>query len=76
MPRCHVLPFHTCLPRTGSGFPAVPVGKSAMVEQAVQTGSVDSLTAKKLLPVKGTSAAQLSGRPAQPSSKPTAGTAH
>ncbi|XP_044118664.1 protein LSM14 homolog B isoform X2 [Neovison vison] len=34
----------------GAGFPSVPVGKSPMVEQAVQTGSVDNLNAKKLLP--------------------------
>ncbi|XP_049632307.1 protein LSM14 homolog B [Suncus etruscus] len=51
----------------GSGFPAAPVSKSPMVEQAVQTGSVDSLTAKKLLPAKGAPATQLNGRPPQPS---------
>ncbi|XP_006744678.1 protein LSM14 homolog B isoform X4 [Mirounga angustirostris] len=53
----------------GAGFPSVPVGKSPMVEQAVQTGSVDNLNAKKLLPGKGPVGMQLSGRPAQPSSK-------
>ncbi|XP_023560096.1 protein LSM14 homolog B isoform X4 [Octodon degus] len=57
----------------GAGFPSVPVGKSPMVEQAVQTGSVDNLNAKKLLPGKGTSGTQLSGRQAQPSSKTTGG---
>ncbi|XP_032206051.1 protein LSM14 homolog B isoform X2 [Mustela erminea] len=53
----------------GAGFPSVPVGKSPMVEQAVQTGSVDNLNAKKLLPGKGPAGVQLGGRPAQPGSK-------
>ncbi|KAG8513313.1 Protein LSM14-B, partial [Galemys pyrenaicus] len=53
----------------GAGFPSVPGGKSPMVEQAVQTGSVDSLNAKKLFPGKGAAGAQLNGRPAPPSSK-------
>ncbi|XP_045385177.1 protein LSM14 homolog B isoform X2 [Lemur catta] len=53
----------------GAGFPSIPVGKSPMVEQAVQTGSVDNLNAKKLLPGKGTTGTQLSARQAQPSSK-------
>ncbi|XP_048205647.1 protein LSM14 homolog B isoform X1 [Perognathus longimembris pacificus] len=53
----------------GAGFPSTPVGKSPMVEQAVQTGSVDNLNAKKLLPSKNTSGTQLSGRQVQPSSK-------
>lgn len=55
---------------SGAGFPSTPVGKSPMVEQAVQTSSVDNLNAKKLLPSKVTSATQLNGRQAQPSSKP------
>eukprot|EP00071_Canis_lupus_P031096 XP_022264653.1 protein LSM14 homolog B isoform X1 [Canis lupus familiaris] len=55
----------------GAGFPSVPVGKSPMVEQAVQTGSVDNLSTKKLLPGKGPVGMQLNGRPAQPSSKTT-----
>uniref|UniRef100_A0A8C0WR49 Protein LSM14 B n=1 Tax=Castor canadensis TaxID=51338 RepID=A0A8C0WR49_CASCN len=55
----------------GAGFPSASVGKSPMVEQAVQTGSVDNLNAKKLLPGKGTSGMQLNGRQAQPSSKNT-----
>ncbi|XP_037667923.1 protein LSM14 homolog B isoform X2 [Choloepus didactylus] len=55
----------------GAAFPSVPVGKSPMVEQAVQTGSVDHLNAKKLLPGKGTAGMQLNGRQAQPSSKTT-----
>nr|XP_025870815.1 protein LSM14 homolog B isoform X3 [Vulpes vulpes] len=55
----------------GAGFPSVPVSKSPMVEQAVQTGSVDNLSAKKLLPGKGPVGMQLNGRPAQPSSKTT-----
>ncbi|XP_063104143.1 protein LSM14 homolog B isoform X4 [Cavia porcellus] len=57
----------------GAGFPSAPVGKSPMVEQAVQTGSVDNLNAKKLLPGKGTSGTQLNGRQAQPSSKTAGG---
>lgn len=62
------------LPISGAGFPSVPVGKSPMVEQAVQTGSVDNLNAKKLLPGKGPVGMQLNGRPAQPSSKTSSGT--
>ncbi|XP_047395094.1 protein LSM14 homolog B isoform X2 [Sciurus carolinensis] len=57
----------------GAGFPSAPVGKSPMVEQAVQTGSVDNLNAKKLLPGKGTAGMQLNSRQAQPSSKTTGG---
>ncbi|XP_064132375.1 protein LSM14 homolog B isoform X1 [Loxodonta africana] len=53
----------------GPGFPSIPVGKSPMVEQAVQTGSVDNLSTKKLLPGKGSAGVQLNGRQAQPSSK-------
>ncbi|KAM9056711.1 protein LSM14 homolog B isoform X3 [Balaenoptera ricei] len=53
----------------GAGFPAVSVSKSPMVEQAVQTGSLDNLNTKKLLPGKGTAGMQLNGRPAPPSSK-------
>uniref|UniRef100_A0A673VG74 LSM family member 14B n=1 Tax=Suricata suricatta TaxID=37032 RepID=A0A673VG74_SURSU len=55
----------------GAGFPSVPVGKSPMVEQAVQTGSVDNLNAKKLLPGKAAVGMQPNGRPAQPGSKST-----
>uniref|UniRef100_A0A4X1UXK6 LSM family member 14B n=1 Tax=Sus scrofa TaxID=9823 RepID=A0A4X1UXK6_PIG len=53
----------------GAGFPSVSVGKSPMVEQAVQTGSLDNLNAKKLFPSKGPAGTQLSGRAAPPSSK-------
>ncbi|XP_036101751.1 protein LSM14 homolog B isoform X3 [Molossus molossus] len=54
----------------GAGFPSVPVGKSPMVEQAVQTGSLDNLNTKKLLPGgKGTVGVQLNGRPAPPGDK-------
>lgn len=46
-----------------------------MVEQAVQTGSLDNLNAKKLLPGgKGTVGVQLNGRPAPPSGKSASGT--
>ncbi|XP_027989330.1 protein LSM14 homolog B isoform X2 [Eptesicus fuscus] len=58
----------------GAGFPSIPVGKSPMVEQAVQTGSLDNLNAKKLLPgSKGTVGVQLNGRPAPPSGKSASG---
>ncbi|KAM4842670.1 protein LSM14 homolog B isoform 6-T6 [Thomomys bottae] len=57
----------------GAGFPSTPAGKSPMVEQAVQTGSVDNLNAKKLLPSKNTSGTQLSGRQGPPSSKTSSG---
>ncbi|XP_045152871.1 protein LSM14 homolog B, partial [Echinops telfairi] len=52
-----------------AAFPSIPVGKSPMVEQAVQTGSVDNLNSKKLLPSKGSVGAQLHSRQAQPGSK-------
>ncbi|XP_024605983.1 protein LSM14 homolog B isoform X5 [Neophocaena asiaeorientalis asiaeorientalis] len=57
----------------GASFPAVSVSKSPMVEQAVQTGSLDNLNTKKLLPGKGTAGMQLNGRPAPPSSKAASG---
>ncbi|XP_025119582.2 protein LSM14 homolog B isoform X2 [Bubalus kerabau] len=55
----------------GASFPSVSVSKSPMVEQAVQTGSLDNLNSKKLLPGKGTVGMQLNGRPAPPSTKAT-----
>ncbi|XP_027414869.1 protein LSM14 homolog B isoform X2 [Bos indicus] len=57
----------------GASFPSVSVSKSPMVEQAVQTGSLDNLNSKKLLPGKGTVGMQLNGRPAPPGTKATAG---
>ncbi|XP_017358954.1 protein LSM14 homolog B isoform X2 [Cebus imitator] len=57
----------------GAGFPSIPVGKSPMVEQGVQTGSADNLNAKRLLPGKGTTGTQLNGRQAPPSCKTTSG---
>ncbi|XP_074066501.1 protein LSM14 homolog B isoform X3 [Macrotis lagotis] len=53
----------------GTGFPSIPVRKSPMVEQAVQTGSVDNLNAKKLLPAKAPVGIQRNGRQVQPNSK-------
>ena len=69
-------PFDTSLlPNVGAAFPSVPAGKSPMVEQAVQTGSLDNLNTKKLLPSsKGAVGVQLNGRAAPPSSKSTSGT--
>ncbi|ELR57614.1 Protein LSM14-like protein B, partial [Bos mutus] len=55
----------------GASFPSVSVSKSPMVEQAVQTGSLDNLNSKKLLPGKGTVGMQLNGRPAPPGTKAT-----
>ncbi|XP_032113011.1 protein LSM14 homolog B isoform X2 [Sapajus apella] len=55
----------------GAGFPSIPVSKSPMVEQGVQTGSADNLNAKRLLPGKGTTGTQLNGRQAPPSCKTT-----
>ncbi|XP_036915907.1 protein LSM14 homolog B isoform X3 [Sturnira hondurensis] len=59
----------------GAGFLSVPATKSPMVEQAVQTGSLDNLNTKKPLPSsKGAVGVQLNGRAAPPSSKSTGGT--
>ncbi|XP_021528115.1 protein LSM14 homolog B isoform X4 [Aotus nancymaae] len=55
----------------GAGFPSIPVSKSPMVEQGVQTGSADNLNTKRLLPGKGTTGTQLNGRQAPPSTKTT-----
>ena len=72
---CFFSPFlNPLLLNSGASFPSVSVGKSPMVEQAVQTGSLDNLNSKKLLPGKGTVGMQLNGRPAPPSSKATTGT--
>ncbi|XP_021528114.1 protein LSM14 homolog B isoform X3 [Aotus nancymaae] len=57
----------------GAGFPSIPVSKSPMVEQGVQTGSADNLNTKRLLPGKGTTGTQLNGRQAPPSTKTTSG---
>ncbi|ELK04376.1 Protein LSM14 like protein B [Pteropus alecto] len=57
----------------GAGFPSAPVGKSPMVEQAVQTGSLDNLNARKPSPGKGTVGMQLNGRPTPPGSKSASG---
>nr|KAF6422958.1 LSM family member 14B [Rousettus aegyptiacus] len=59
----------------GAGFPSAPVGKSPMVEQAVQTGSLDNLNARKPSPGKGTVGMQLNGRPTPPGTKSASGTA-
>lgn len=72
---CSFSPFlNPLLLNSGASFPSVSVGKSPMVEQAVQTGSLDNLNSKKLLPGKGTVGMQLNGRPAPPGSKATPGT--
>ncbi|CAI9178148.1 unnamed protein product [Rangifer tarandus platyrhynchus] len=47
------------------------VGKSPMVGQAVQPGSLDNLNSKKLLPGEGSVGMQLNGRPAPPGHKAT-----
>ncbi|XP_058535678.1 protein LSM14 homolog B [Ochotona princeps] len=53
----------------GAAVPSLPAGKSPMVEQAVQTGSADNLSVKKLVPGKGPSGTQLGSRQVQASSK-------
>ncbi|XP_042688358.1 protein LSM14 homolog B isoform X5 [Centrocercus urophasianus] len=59
----------------GAGFPSVhPVRKSPMVEQAVQTGPVDSIHSQKPLPVKVTPGVQRNGRQVPQSSTKTADT--
>ncbi|XP_063260357.1 protein LSM14 homolog B isoform X3 [Prinia subflava] len=51
----------------GAGFPSVhPVRKSPMVEQAVQTGPVDSMNSQKLPPVKVTPGIPRSARQVPP----------
>ena len=55
----------------GASFPSVSVGKSPMVGQAIQPGSLDNLNSKKLLPGEGSVGMQLNGRPAPPSRKAT-----
>ncbi|XP_042688359.1 protein LSM14 homolog B isoform X6 [Centrocercus urophasianus] len=60
-------------PFRGAGFPSVhPVRKSPMVEQAVQTGPVDSIHSQKPLPVKVTPGVQRNGRQVPQSSTKTA----
>ncbi|XP_072270563.1 protein LSM14 homolog B isoform X2 [Pyxicephalus adspersus] len=54
----------------GSGFPSVPVRKSPMVEQAVQTGPVENVTQKKLQPAKGPPVSQRGTRQGQPPAQP------
>lgn len=72
---CSFSPFlNPLLLNSGASFPSVSVSKSPMVEQAVQTGSLDNLNSKKLLPGKGTVGMQLNGRPAPPGTKATTGT--
>lgn len=45
------------------------------MEQAVQTGSLDNLNARKPSPGKGTVGMQLNGRPTPPGTKSASGTA-
>ncbi|XP_064585792.1 protein LSM14 homolog B isoform X2 [Zonotrichia leucophrys gambelii] len=53
----------------GAGFPSVhPVRKSPMVEQAVQTGPVDSMNSQKLPPGKATAGIARSARQVPPAS--------
>ncbi|XP_073463631.1 protein LSM14 homolog B isoform X5 [Aquarana catesbeiana] len=47
------------------GFPSVPVRRSPMVEQAVQTGPMDNLAQKKVQPPKGPPVSQRGNRPGQ-----------
>ncbi|KAM3922368.1 protein LSM14 homolog B isoform 3-T3 [Leptodactylus fuscus] len=53
-----------------AGFPSIPVRKSPMVEQAVQTGPIETMAQKKLQPAKGPPVSQRGNRQAQTSSQP------
>ncbi|XP_053562130.1 protein LSM14 homolog B isoform X3 [Bombina bombina] len=55
-----------------AGFPSIPLRKSPMVEQAVQTGPVENLVQKKLQQVKGQSVSQRGNRQIQPLLPPPA----
>ncbi|XP_040290946.1 protein LSM14 homolog B isoform X2 [Bufo bufo] len=53
-----------------AGFPSVPVRKSPMVEQAVQTGPMENMAQKKLQPAKGPPVSQRGNRPGQTAGLP------
>ncbi|CAJ0944141.1 unnamed protein product [Ranitomeya imitator] len=58
----------TLLP--AAGFPSIPVKKSPMVEQAVQTGPMENMTQKKLQPAKGPPVSQRGNRQGQTVGQP------
>ncbi|XP_073539117.1 protein LSM14 homolog B isoform X4 [Phyllobates terribilis] len=53
-----------------AGFPSIPVKKSPMVEQAVQTGPMENMTQKKLQPAKGPPVSQRGNRQGQAAGQP------
>ncbi|KAM4034008.1 protein LSM14 homolog B isoform 4-T4 [Anomaloglossus baeobatrachus] len=53
-----------------AGFPSIPVKKSPMVEQAVQTGPMENMTQKKLQPAKGPPVGQRGNRQGQTVGQP------
>lgn len=53
-----------------AGFPSIPVRKSPMVEQAVQTGPMENMAQKKLQPVKGPPVSQRMNRQGQATGQP------
>ncbi|XP_075702744.1 protein LSM14 homolog B isoform X1 [Rhinoderma darwinii] len=53
-----------------AGFPSIPVRKSPMVEQAVQTGPMENMAQKKLQPAKGPPVSQRGNRPGQNMGQP------
>ncbi|XP_069607299.1 protein LSM14 homolog B isoform X2 [Ranitomeya imitator] len=53
-----------------AGFPSIPVKKSPMVEQAVQTGPMENMTQKKLQPAKGPPVSQRGNRQGQTVGQP------
>ncbi|XP_044153218.1 protein LSM14 homolog B isoform X3 [Bufo gargarizans] len=53
-----------------AGFPSVPVRKSPMVEQAVQTGPMENMAQKKLQPAKGPPVSQRGNRQGQTAGLP------
>ncbi|XP_056404953.1 protein LSM14 homolog B isoform X3 [Hyla sarda] len=53
-----------------AGFPSIPVRKSPMVEQAVQTGPMENMAQKKLQPAKGPPVSQRGNRQGQAVGQP------
>lgn len=53
-----------------AGFPSIPLRKSPMVEQAVQTGPMENMAQKKLQPVKGPPVSQRMNRQGQAAGQP------
>ncbi|XP_073539116.1 protein LSM14 homolog B isoform X3 [Phyllobates terribilis] len=63
-------PPHLSKGNIAAGFPSIPVKKSPMVEQAVQTGPMENMTQKKLQPAKGPPVSQRGNRQGQAAGQP------